>query len=92
MISHKAWAEKRDNMNAMVADRMIAKGDRITGMIVEGRYGGQVWSGEFNATYGDYKVSNFFAESNLDKISFAYLRLEDGTIAFVDPYWATRSE
>jgi hypothetical protein len=79
-------------MNAMVADRAVLKGDKITGMVVEGRYGGRVWAGEFSATYGDHRVSAFFGKSDLDKISFAYLRLEDGTIAFVDPYWAIRQE
>jgi|AntAceMinimDraft_13_1070369.scaffolds.fasta_scaffold85877_2 hypothetical protein len=78
--------------NTLVADRSVIKGDKITGMVVVGRYGNHVWSGEFNATYGDHKLSGFFVKCNLNEITSAYLHLADGTVALVDPYWSLRQE
>jgi hypothetical protein len=72
----------------MIAEREVRQGDRITGLVVEGRYGQTLWSGEFSATYGDGKLGHFVFGCDRSAISAFYPVLDDGTVAMLMPYHA----
>jgi hypothetical protein len=74
---------------AIIAEREIRQGDRITALVVEAtaRDGfRQVWSGEFSATVGDGKLGQFAAGCDRDATSAIYAHLTDGTIAMAMPW------
>ena len=72
---------------AIIAEREIRRGDTITALVVEGRYGPtQVWAGEFVATVGDGKLGQFASGCDRNEISGIYAHLSDGTIAMALPH------
>lgn len=73
----------------MIAQREVRQGDHITGLVVEGRYGQQLWAGEFTATYGDGKLGHFAFGCDRDAIFAFFPVLEDGTITVLMPHHAT---
>jgi hypothetical protein len=61
-------------INTAIANRAPIKGDRISGMTVTFT-DGFVWSGEFNATYGDGKVAAWLAGCDQDKVGAVLLNV-----------------
>lgn len=72
---------------AIIAEREIRRGDAITALVVEGRYGPtQLWAGEFHATVGDGKLGEFAAGCDREVVSGIYAHLSDGTVAMAMPW------
>ena len=72
---------------SLFAEREIRRGDSITALVVEGRYGPMpIWSGEFVATVGDGKLGQFAAGCDREMVSGIYAHLTDGAIVMALPH------
>lgn len=72
--SRKGRQDRGTTMNTVFADRTARKGDRISGMTVTFT-DGFTWAGEFSATYGDGKLTQFVAACDQDKIGAIFLQV-----------------
>jgi hypothetical protein len=61
-------------MNTVLADRKALLGDRISGVVITFT-DGFTWSGEFNATYGDRKLTALLATCDQAKVGAVYLQV-----------------